>query len=193
VAAVLVIGPGTDSVVTTPADRTDGSAPVSVDATTPTNPDRTTPDQTTPDQTSPDQNIATPPTTNTTPGAATTVPAVVPPTPTAPSTTAPPTETTVSAPPTAPEPTPSTSVTAPGSTVPTGPAPFTETYTSTGGSITVRWDGTALHLEGTAPAVGFDPDVEDDLADRIRVRFRGDDGDFRIEIRFEDGEIVRVA
>ena len=73
-----------------------------------------------------------------------------------------------------------------------GAGTVTETYASDGGSITVGWDGSALSLQGVSPAVGFDADVEDDQADRIRVRFQGDDGDFRIEIRLENGELVRV-
>jgi hypothetical protein len=56
----------------------------------------------------------------------------------------------------------------------------------------VRWDGVALNLQQVVPGAGFTHDVEDELADRIRVRFEGDGGDFRIEIRVEDGEVVRV-
>ena len=70
--------------------------------------------------------------------------------------------------------------------------PFTETYSSTGGSITVRWDGTALSLQSTDTGSRVRPRGGGRPADRIRVRFRGDDGDFRIEIRVEDGQIVRV-
>ena len=55
----------------------------------------------------------------------------------------------------------------------------------------MRWDGAALTLLDVTPAAGFGSEVEDERPDRIRVRFEGD-GDFRIEIRVEDGEIVRV-
>ena len=55
----------------------------------------------------------------------------------------------------------------------------------------MHWDGVALSLQSVTPAAGFDSEVEDERPDRIRVRFQGA-GDFRIEIRVEDGEIVRV-
>ena len=57
----------------------------------------------------------------------------------------------------------------------------------------MRWDGAALTLSGVTPAAGFDHEVEDERPDRIRVRFEDHDGgDFRIEIRVENGQIVRV-
>ncbi|MGH9133365.1 MAG: hypothetical protein ACRDZZ_05465 [Ilumatobacteraceae bacterium] len=174
--AVLVIGREPDSVVTTPADGTDVSVPASVDssvdASTPADPDRTVADTTTP--ASPASNPAT---TVPSGATATTTPAVAP-------------ATTAAPPPSTPATTPAT--TTPGSTTPAEPQPFTETYTSAGGSITVRFDGAALNLEDVAAADGFDPEVEDERADRIRVRFRGDSGDVRIEIRLQDGQVVRV-
>jgi hypothetical protein len=43
------------------------------------------------------------------------------------------------------------------------------------------------------PAAGFDQEREDERPDRIRVRFQDHaGGDFRIEIRVENGQIVRV-
>lgn len=84
----------------------------------------------------------------------------------------------------------STSTTTPTTTtqVDAGPAPFTRTYSSTGGSITVSWNGSALSLDAVTPAAGYTAEVEDQSADRVRVRFEGD-GDSRIEIRVEDGEV----
>lgn len=182
--AVFVIGPGTDSVVTTPADQSNEPPSVSVvtsvdaDATVPTNVQVTTVDT---------EPASTPPT------PATTTPSAAPSTNTAPSTVAPaPPSTTVAAPTPAPPVTPPTSATTPGGATVPGPAPFDETYSSTGGSITVHWDGAALSLTAVTPADDFDPEVEDQRADRIRVRFRGDDGDVRIEIRFQNGQVVRV-
>ncbi|HSH11714.1 MAG TPA: hypothetical protein VLA10_08000, partial [Ilumatobacter sp.] len=59
--------------------------------------------------------------------------------------------------------------------------PFTKVYPSTGGSITVSWNGSALSLVAVAPAEGFQSEIEDNQSLRIRVRFRGTDGDSRIE------------
>ncbi|HEX4982342.1 MAG TPA: hypothetical protein VFV63_11610 [Ilumatobacteraceae bacterium] len=195
-AAVFVIGPDTDSVVTNPAEQPTGSSLAPVDSfdgsttTVPTNPDRTGPPQTDPDQ----PVIHTMPPANTSPIPVTTVPSTVTaPSTTEPSTTAPAAPgTTVVSPPTSLEPPPPTSGTAPTTTTAPSPAPFVQTHESGGGSITVRWDGTALSLQGVSPAPGFDWEVEDERADRIRVRFEGGDDEFRIEIRLEDGDIVRV-
>ena len=72
------------------------------------------------------------------------------------------------------------------------PAPFTETYGSAGGSVTVSWSGTALGLVSVSPAGGYRADVEEAAWDRIRVDFDGAD-DSRIEVRLHDGRIqVRV-
>jgi hypothetical protein len=195
--AVFVIGPATDSVVTTPADQTDESVAASVDesigaTTVPTGPDQTGLDA--PGQ-DPNATVTTR-ATNTSVSPATTVPANRPPAGTTPSTAAPaaPT-TTVSAPTTTttePTSSPPTSATVPSTTATPRPEPIIETYSSAGGSITVRWDGAVLSLQGVAPATGFDHEVEDQRADRIRVRFQGDDDDYRIEIRVDNGAIVRI-
>lgn len=78
------------------------------------------------------------------------------------------------------------------STVPGLPSiqPFTKTYPSVGGSITVDWNGSALSLRAVTPAAGFQSEIEDDQPQRIRVRFRGDDGDSRIEVRISDGKLI---
>jgi hypothetical protein len=200
-AAVFLIVPGTDSGVTNPADRPAGSTPAPADSfvdpttTVPTQLDRTGTVHTDPQRTGTDQHVIdTTPPASTTPSPATTVPSTgTAPSTVAPSTTAPAAPgTTVAAPPAPPEPAPTTSATAPTTTAAPGPEPSTETYSSAGGSITVGWDGVALSLRETLPAAGFQAKVEDRGADRIRVRFEGGDGDFRIEIRLEDGQIVRV-
>ena len=81
--------------------------------------------------------------------------------------------------------------TASSSSVPTTPlpAPFTKTYTSAGGSITVTWRGTAFSLDAVSPAPGFQAEIHDQDWDRIRVEFDNDASAWRIEIRFEDGAI----
>lgn len=69
-------------------------------------------------------------------------------------------------------------------------APFTETYRSAGSSITVSWNGSALSLLAVSPAPGFEPEIEDQSVQRIRVRFRSDDADTRIEVRVNHGRLV---
>jgi hypothetical protein len=76
-------------------------------------------------------------------------------------------------------------------TDPPGTPPFTTTYSSSGGSITVDWNGTSLSLLAVQPAAGYTAEVEDQTSSRIRVRFRGDD-DARIEIRADDGQVVEI-
>ena len=79
-------------------------------------------------------------------------------------------------------------------TVPTtsdapGDTPFTRQYSSAGGSITIRWDGSALSLQAVDPVAGFDAEIEDQSASRIRVRFRSDDEDSRVDVRARDGKV----
>jgi hypothetical protein len=89
-----------------------------------------------------------------------------------------------------PSSTPTTTSSSTSSTVATqGPAPFTRTYASSGGSITVSWDGSALSLDAVNPAEGHTAETEDDSSTRVRVRFRGST-DSRIEVRFENGQVT---
>lgn len=69
-------------------------------------------------------------------------------------------------------------------------APVTRTFSSTGGSITVRLAGGALSLVGSSPADGYTAEVEDDRPDRVRVRFRGESRSTRIEVRLVGSEMV---
>jgi hypothetical protein len=52
----------------------------------------------------------------------------------------------------------------------------------------VSWDGGRLSLDAVAAAEGHVAEIEDDGADRIRVRFNGPN-ESRIEVRVENGEI----
>ncbi|MDP2291394.1 MAG: hypothetical protein Q8M22_09395 [Actinomycetota bacterium] len=83
-----------------------------------------------------------------------------------------------------------TSTSGPGSSVPTQslPDPFTRTYSSAGGSITVSWSGSAFTLVSVTPADGFSAEIEDARWDRIRVDFEGGDDDTRIEVRISDDD-----
>ena len=77
------------------------------------------------------------------------------------------------------------------------PAAFTETYRSSGGSISVSWSGTALSISSINPAAGFVADIEDNSWDNVRVDFEPDDDDLddaRIEVRLHEGTIrVRIG
>ena len=89
--------------------------------------------------------------------------------------------------------TPTTTV--PTTTVPTTTSvpsiePFTRTYDSLGGSITVSWSGTSLALGSIEAAAGFTAEIEHEEPLRVRVRFRSDDADSRIEVRISDGVLV---
>jgi hypothetical protein len=84
----------------------------------------------------------------------------------------------------------STPGTTPGSSVPTNnlPAPFTKTYDSTGGSITVTWNGTSFTLDSINATAGYDVEIKDQRWDRIRVEFDNGDDDSRIEVRLSDDD-----
>lgn len=83
-----------------------------------------------------------------------------------------------------------TSTSGPGGSVPTQnlPDPFTRTYSSAGGSITVSWSGSAFILVSVTSADGFTAEIEDARWDRVRVDFEGNDDDARIEVRISDDD-----
>jgi len=68
------------------------------------------------------------------------------------------------------------------------PAPFSRTYESAGGSVSLTWTGTAFVLESTSAADGFVAEIHDQSWDRVRVDFEGEDGDHRIEVRISDDD-----
>jgi hypothetical protein len=68
------------------------------------------------------------------------------------------------------------------------PAPFTKTYSSNGGSITVSWSGTAFTLVSVDAAAGFEAEIKDARADRVRVEFDNGDDDYRIDVRISDDD-----
>lgn len=67
------------------------------------------------------------------------------------------------------------------------PDPFTKTYTSAGGSITVSWTGTAFTLDSVDPVDGSSPEIKDQRWDRVRVEFKGS-AEGRIEVRLSDDD-----
>lgn len=113
----------------------------------------------------------------------------------------PPTSSVDDGPPTTVEVAPTTSVDSPTMTTDDSPpttgaaaplAPFTRSFSSSGGSISVTWSGTSLTLNSVAPAPGFRAEIEDLSSSRVRVDFGGDD-DARIEVRVDDGRLrVRI-
>jgi hypothetical protein len=68
-------------------------------------------------------------------------------------------------------------------------APFSKTYTTNGGSVTVTFDGSSLSLSGVTPAPGFVIERQEARGDRVRVRFESDDNRSEIEVGFHDGEL----
>lgn len=74
------------------------------------------------------------------------------------------------------------------------PDPFTETYDSAGGSITVSWDGAKFTIDAIDAADGFTAEIKDQRSDRVRVEFKGHGEDSRIEVRISDDDnSVRVT
>jgi hypothetical protein len=97
---------------------------------------------------------------------------------------------------------PNTSVRTPAST-PTaappatgGPAPTTpvasdqvKTYHSTGGDMTVRFSGGALHLVSHSAAAGFTAEVHTQKPDDVEVRFNNGNTEWRIRVRVDNGKL----
>ena len=68
---------------------------------------------------------------------------------------------------------------------PEAPAPVTQTFASTGGSITVTLANGVLSLDGVSAASGYNPEVHDNDGDRVEVRFfdaQGKEWRIRIEV-----------
>ena len=73
-------------------------------------------------------------------------------------------------------------------TTTTAPTPEPEpgevkTFNGEGGSVSIRFRSTSVELVVATPASGYAVDVEDSGPARVRVRFRGDDHETRIEAR----------
>lgn len=69
--------------------------------------------------------------------------------------------------------------------------PFTKTYDSVYGSITVSWNGSALSLLTVSPSAGATAEIQDQETLKIRVLFVGGD-ESRIEIRVNNGELIEI-
>lgn len=172
--------PTIDSIAPPPTTIDPPSATSTPDTPEPTTTTATTP----PDASSPAAPASTAPSIpSTAPAPASTTQPMAAPT-TSPPTTSPPTTT-------APSVAPTTTVASTATTAASDPTdpPFTQRYDSAGGSITVDWNGAALTLLSTDPAAGYVAEIEDRSAGRIRVRFRSDGNDSRIEVRVRDGHV----
>jgi cytoskeletal protein RodZ len=167
VAGLLVIPNGQDR-TGTPADQPDAPAP-----TTPTTTEA-------PSATTSTTTISPPSTSSTPSSVPIAVPASTSPQPTTVPATVPPPSTT------SPSTTPNVPTTSSAPIV--ADPPFTQRYDSSGGSITVNWNGLALSLVSVDATTGYQSEIEDQSASRIRVRFRGDT-DVRIEVRVRDGRV----
>ena len=56
----------------------------------------------------------------------------------------------------------------------------------------MRSDGAGLTLVSVNPAPGYAEEIEDQRADRVRVRFRTATDSWRIEVRIENGQMVDI-
>jgi cytoskeletal protein RodZ len=94
---------------------------------------------------------------------------------------------------TAPATTPNTVPRAPQASTPspttTTPAPRTKTYATTGGSVTVRIQGTSVTLVSSSPSAGFTQDVRSAGPDEVEVRFSNGQHESRVRVRFENGQL----
>jgi hypothetical protein len=70
---------------------------------------------------------------------------------------------------------------------PTSPQAVTQTFSSTGGSITVRMDGDQLTVTGVTPAAGFHADQGERSGRRVDVTFKSDKHESEISVKVENG------
>jgi hypothetical protein len=83
--------------------------------------------------------------------------------------------------------------TGPAATTPsTNPPAQQRTYSSTGGSVTVRFANGKLTLVSYVAAAGYSPTVHQNKPDDVEVRFRknGDSAETRVRVRVVNGRLV---
>lgn len=71
----------------------------------------------------------------------------------------------------------------------TVPTAHTQTYTSTGGSIVVNFDGSVVSLSSSSPAAGFTAAVHDNGPTRVEVRFTDGQTEWRIRVDVVNGAL----
>ena len=69
-------------------------------------------------------------------------------------------------------------------------APTTHTYSSTGGTVTVKLENGALSIVSTQAAAGYSEERHDTGPDRVEVRFTNDKGEWRIRVDLVNGQPV---
>jgi hypothetical protein len=77
-------------------------------------------------------------------------------------------------------------------TSPPAPSAETRTYNAQGGSAAIRFEPGKVTLVWATPNAGFETDVEQSSADHLRVRFRNDDHESRIEARWDGGPVGTI-
>ncbi len=57
----------------------------------------------------------------------------------------------------------------------------------------MTWNGSSLILGAVNAAPGFTAEIHDNDGSRVRVDFESNDGEHRVEVRVEDGQVeVRI-
>jgi hypothetical protein len=69
-------------------------------------------------------------------------------------------------------------------------APVTNTYSSAGGTVTVKLENGALSIVSTQAAAGYSEERHDVGPDRVEVRFTNSDGEWRIRVDLANGTMV---
>ena len=70
---------------------------------------------------------------------------------------------------------------------PLGSQSATRTFSSIGGSITVRHDGDQLTIVSTGPAAGFHGEQDEHSGSRVEVTFKSDNHQSQITVKLENG------
>lgn len=83
----------------------------------------------------------------------------------------------------------STSPSTPTTSQPTTAEWSVRTINSPGGTVVVRYRPEQVELQAATPAAGFSVEVDDNGPDRVRVEFESGDDDFRVEARWEGGQL----
>ncbi|MEI8241302.1 MAG: hypothetical protein WCI22_17965 [Actinomycetota bacterium] len=78
----------------------------------------------------------------------------------------------------------------PPTTAPRTPSSDTHTFATPGGSITVRFSAGVLTLVGYHPVSGFSVEQVQASDQHIDVRFRGPNGDYRVHVEVQHGQLI---
>jgi cytoskeletal protein RodZ len=70
------------------------------------------------------------------------------------------------------------------------PATSTQTFSLTGGTVTVTCAGNAITLNSATPNAGFTIDKQENEDGQVEVRFRNDDHESRLQVACQNGTVV---